>query len=478
MTDLVSKTTASLKWSAIERILAQCIQFALTIFLARLLGPNAFGLVGMTSIFIAISNVFIDSGFSSALIRKNDRTDDDLKTAFYYNITLSILCYAAIYLSAPYISRFYQQDQLILLLRVMGVLLFINSFSLIPRVLLTVSMNFKKQAIISIISVIIGGGIAIVMAFNGFGVWSLIAQSIIIAVCNAFLLNIMSPWFSSGKIKKDSFNYLFGYGSKILLSGVIDTIYNNLYQIIIGKRFSPEFVGQYAQANQVASIPAMTLTTIIQRVTFPMFSELQANDCKLSDAYLITLKFSSIIIFPIVIGIAIISQPLLILLLGEKWKAASPLLSVLCIGYMLYPIHAVNLNILQVRGRSDLFLKLEFIKKMIGIGILLFTIRLDVFSMVVGISFFSYVSLFMNTYYTSSLTKITQVIQCKTIFPIWLAVIVSGCFGHLVGLYWQDNLYFQIFMSLFSALILYMLYLFICQKDIIGHLCSVLKIKQ
>ncbi len=475
MSDLVSKTKVSLKWSALERILTQSIQFALAISLARLLGPKTFGLVGMISIFIAISNVFIDGGFSSALIRKEDRTDNDLKTAFYYNISLSCICYAAIYIISPYVAYFYHQSELLLLLRVFGLVLIINSFSLIPRVLLTVSMNFKLQAIVSIVSVISGGGISLAMSINGFGVWSLVAQSIIIAVCNSVLLNIMLPWHSKGSIKKDSFNYLFCYGSKLLLSGILDTIYGNLYQMIIGKRFSPELVGQYTQANQISSIPAMTLTTIIQRVTFPMFSKLQSNECELSKAYRITLKLAAIIIFPLVIGIAIIAQPLFILLLGEKWNYASILLSVLCVGYMLYPIHAVNLNILQVMGRSDLFLKLEVIKKIIGIVILLFTIHFGVFWMVVGISVYSYVSLFLNTYYTSKLTNITQLIQWRDLFPIWFFVVVSGFVGYRIGLYWQGNPYSQIFITLISALAIYILYLFIHQKKLVKQLFFILK---
>jgi O-antigen/teichoic acid export membrane protein len=467
MQDLASKTKKGLQWSAIERFLTQGIQLAITLMLARILGPTAFGLVGMLAIFIAISNVFVDSGFTSALIRKKDLCDDDLVTAFYYNIVMSSLCYLALYISAPYIAEFYQQTELQLLLRVFGVTVLINAVTLIPRVMLTIAMDFKTQAKISIISVLISGTTAMIMAYNDYGVWTLVVQTIVTAISTTLLFNVFSPWRPQGRITKKAFSYLFGFGSKLLISGLLDAIYNNLYQIIIGKKFSPAVVGQFTQANQLASVPAMTMTGIIQRVTYPMFSQLQDDTYKLENAYRLTLKMAVVVIFPLIIGLAIIARPLLTLLLGTQWHEAASLLSILCLGYMLYPIHAINLNLLQVKGRSDLFLKLEVLKKTIGIAILLITIPFGVLAMCIGLSVTSYLALLLNTYYTAKLTSISQWQQCKDLLPIWFAVIVSAALAYWASTFWQTTAWLQIVINLVVALTCYLVYLMLAQKPLL-----------
>ncbi len=470
MTELVHKTKKGLKWSAIERILTQGIQLAITLFLARLLGPNAFGLVGMLAVFIAIANVFVDSGFTSALIRKPERCDSDLVTAFYYNIGIAVLCYSVLYISAPVIAQFYQQDELQSLLRVLGGAVLINSFTLIPRVKLNVAMDFKTQAKVSIISVIISGSAAVTLAINGFGVWALVVQTLLNACSAALLFNLFMPWLPRGNISKASFSYLFGYGSKLLLSGLLDVTYNNLCQIIIGKKFTPAVVGQFTQANQLASVPASTLTNIIQRVTFPMFSQMQYDSDAMEKAYRQTLKIAAMVIFPLIIGLGLIASPLLITLLGAQWDSAAALLSVLCAGYMLYPIHAINLNLLQVTGRSDLFLKLEVFKKIIGVGVLLICIPYGVLAICIGLAVSSYLALLLNTYYTAKLTSISQWQQFKDLAPIWLAVILSALLGYIVGLTWQAQPWLQMLMNLSISLLSYSLYLLLAQRPVLLQL--------
>ncbi|MEO3986517.1 lipopolysaccharide biosynthesis protein [Plesiomonas shigelloides] len=474
MSELVNKTKKGLQWSAIERILSQGFQLLITLLLARLLGPDAFGLVGMLAVFIAIANVFVDSGFTSALIRKTDRCDSDFVTAFYYNIAISLLCYLVLYISAPHVANFYQQRELQSLLRVLGLTVVINAFTLIPRVKLNVVMDFKTQATVSIVSILISGTIAILLAINGFGVWALVTQTLLTAICNTTLYNLLAPWLPSGKVSRQSFKYLFGYGSKLLLSGILDVTYNNLYQIIIGKKFSPTVVGQFSQANQLASVPASTLTGIIQRVSFPMFSQLQEEPIKLGNAYQLTLKMAAIVIFPLIIGLGLIAEPLLTSLLGSQWQPAATLLTVLCLGYMLYPIHSINLNLLQVTGRSDLFLKLEVLKKIIGVIILLLSISHGLLAMAIGLSITSYIALLLNTYYTAKLTHISQWQQCKDIAPIWLAVIFSAALAYVAGLAWQAQPLLQIVINLGVALLCYFLYLFIAQKPLMLQLRTII----
>ncbi|MEL3923028.1 lipopolysaccharide biosynthesis protein [Aeromonas enteropelogenes] len=474
MTDLASKTQKGLQWSAIDRLVTQGIQLAITLYLARILGPTAFGLVGMLAVFIAIANVFIDSGFTSALIRKQNHTESDLVTAFYYNIAVALLCYLALYISAPFVADFYQQVELQSLLRVLGLTVLINAFTLIPRVKLNVVMDFKTQAKISVLSVLISGPAAIILAINGLGVWALVAQALLNVICATLLFNLFSPWLPRGRITKHAFNYLFGYGSKLLLSGLLDVTYNNLYQIIIGKKFSPIEVGQFSQANQLSNIPAMTLTSIIQRVTFPLFSQLQDEPDRMANSYRQTLKLSALVIFPLIVGLGLIAKPLLTSLLGEQWQDAAVLLTVLCFGYMLYPIHSINLNLLQVIGRSDLFLKLEVMKKIIGVTVLLFSIPYGVLVMCIGLTITSYLVLLLNTYYTAKLTHLSQWQQCKDIFPIWLAVIFAAVLGYGAGLYFPQA-WLQIGVNLSVALLVYGLYLMLAQKPLLLQLRSIFR---
>lgn len=474
MTNLASKTKKGLQWSALERFLTQGIQLAITLYLARLLGPTAFGLVGMLAVFIAIANVFVDSGFTSALIRKTDRTESDLVTAFYYNIAMAGLCYFALYISAPLVSDFYQQAELQTLLRILGLAVLINAFTLIPRVKLNVAMDFKTQAKISVLSVLISGPTAIILAINGYGVWALVAQTLLNASCATFLFNLFVPWLPRGRITKHAFNYLIGYGSKLLLSGLLDVTYNNLYQIIIGKKFNPAVVGQFTQANQLASVPVTTLTGIIQRVTFPLFSQLQDEPDRMANAYRQTLTLSALVIFPLIVALGVIAKPLLTSLLGEQWQDAAALLSVLCLGYMLYPIHSINLNLLQVTGRSDLFLKLEVMKKIIGVTVLLLSIPYGVLAMCLGFTLTSYLALLLNTYYTAKLTHLSQWQQCKDILPIWLAVIFAAAVGYGAGLYFPQA-WLQIAVNLSVALLVYGMYLVLAQKPLLLQLRSTLR---
>ncbi|WP_370559873.1 lipopolysaccharide biosynthesis protein [Edwardsiella tarda] len=475
MPDVVTKTKKGLQWSAIDRLLTQGIQLVISLLLARLLGPTVFGLIGMLTVFIAISNVFIDGGFSSALIRKIECTDSDFSTAFYYNIIVSALCYSVLYLCSPYVAIFYKQPELATLLRVLGLVVIINSFTLIPKVKLTILMNFKAQAKISIISVLISGACALLVAYHGYGVWALVVQILCNSGCNAILFNLLLPWRPVYKVTRESFNYLFGFGSKLLLSGLLDVSYNNLYQIIIGKKFTPDVVGQFTQANQLASVPAMTLTNIIQRVTFPLFSQIQNDKVKIEMAYRLTLKLAAVIIFPIISGIGLIAYPLLIELLGKQWGYAANLLSILCVGYMLYPIHAINLNLLQVTGRTDLFLKLEIFKKIIGISVLIITIPHGVLVMTVGLSMTSYLSLLLNTYYTAKLSSLSQWQQCKDILPIWFAVIFCSVIAYYIGEGWKDISWLQLLISLSVALISYIIYLLVWQRELLLQLYTYLR---
>ena len=473
MSELKNKTVNGLKWSALERILSQGAQLVLMLILARMLGPKAFGLIGMLAIFIAIGQVFIDSGFSSALIRKNDRSNIDYSTAFYFNIFVAVIFYIVLFITSPFISDFYQQPELTSLTKVIGLSLIINSFTLVPRTILTVSMNFKAQAKASICSVIIGGVIALTLAKCGYGVWALVAQTLSMALCNAVFLNVVAKWIPSLNFSKESFSYLFGFGGKLLASGLLDTAYNNLYQIVIGKKFDVVNVGQYTQANQISSIPAMTMTNVIQRVTYPMFSHMQDNHKKMQEYYLLTIKVAALFIFPLMAGIAIISKPLIHMFLGSQWSEASSLIMVLAFAYMLYPIHAINLNILQVKGRSDLFLKLEVIKKILGLAIIAITMQVGILYMCIGLLFHSYISLILNTYYTEKLTGLKIKNQVKEIFPIWIITLISSFIAWTSANYLSEADTIQVISMICIAVVIYLTLICLTQKKVVKIILSI-----
>lgn len=465
------KSTANgLKWSAIERLATQIIQLIVMLYLARLLGPEAFGLVGMLAVFIAIGQTFVDSGFSSALIRNTERTEKDFSTTFYFNIGVGAFCYSILFFTAPYVASFYEQTKLIDLLRVLGLTVIINSFAIVQRAKLTISMDFKTQTKASLISVFISCGIGIYLAYAGCGVWALIGQTLSNAVCNVVLLNIYLKWLPTTGFSKSSFNYLFGFGSKLLAAGLLDTVFKNIYQTIIGKQFSANQVGLFSQANQLASVPAMTLTSVIQRVTYPMLSNIQNDSEKFDKTYLLTLRMAAVVVFPLMVGLGLTAAPLISILLGEKWLPAAELLTIISVAFMLYPIHAINLNLLQVKGRSDIFLKLEVIKKALLVCILCITVPLGIKAMCIGMVIQTYIAFFINSFYTGQFSKLNTSKQLKALLPIWIGVFACVVVTHgvylIVAYNIGQNFHMQLVVNLSVMPLLYVFFIRVIQRDL------------
>lgn len=428
---LKRKAVKGVVWSTLERFSVAGVNFIFGLILARLLMPTDYGAIAMLSIFMAIAQTFIDSGFSNALIRKPDRTETDNATAFYFNIGVGLAAYFSLYLAAPYIAQFYKTSILIPLTRIMGLNLLLNSLCVVQQALLTARIDFKTQAKISLSAAIISGLVGIGFAYAGYGVWALAIQSVLASVIRTILLWILAKWRPKAKFSKQSFRNLFGYGSKLLASGLLDTIYNNLYTIVIGKRFSVATLGVYSRADQWANFLAINVTGILQRVTFPILSSIQNEDERLRVNYRKFLRVSGFVIFPLMMGLAAIADPLTRFILTDKWADSIPLLRILCFALMFYPIHAINLNLLQVKGRSDLFLRLEIYKKILGVATLCVTIPMGITAMCVGRVFTSWVALAMNTHYTGKLIHLGFFQQLKDYIPTLLnsfsmGVIVYG----------------------------------------------------
>ncbi|WP_199524667.1 lipopolysaccharide biosynthesis protein [Pseudoalteromonas sp. bablab_jr011] len=465
------KTTANgLKWSALERLGVQAIQLVVMLFLARILGPDAFGLIGILTVFIAISQVISDSGFSSALIRFKERTEIDFSTAFQFNILVAVLCYLVLFLSARQMAAFFEQPELEALIKVLGLSIIINSFTLVQKAKLTINMDFKTQAKASLSAVFISSFISITLAYLGYGVWALVYQILINSFLTMVLLNVFHPWVPKSLFNKKSFHYLFGFGYKLLLAALLDTLFKNIYQVIIGKQFNPTQVGIFTQANQLASVPAMTFTTIVQRVTYPMLSNIQSETNKFEHSYKLTLRLSAFVIFPLMIGLAIIAQPFVAVILGDEWLEAADLLSILCCAFMLYPIHAINLNLLQVKGRSDIFLKLEVIKKALIVLMLFITIPLGIKAICIGMLIHTYIAFFINSYYTGQFSKLKTRDQLSALAPIWLMVLLSALLTYLLVTgavtVFLLNSYIQLFLSIVIMPAIYIALARIFQRDL------------
>ena len=426
---LKQKTAHGFFWSATERFTVQGLQFVLGIILARLLLPTDYGLIGMLAIFLAISQVFIDSGFTSALIQKKDRNDTDYSTAFYFNLIIGVLFYLILYFGAPLIADFYKAPILDPLTKLIGLSILINSLAIVQRAKLTVKLDFKTQAKASLTSVFISGIIGIYLAYNGYGAWALATQIITKSTINTILLWFLSKWKPQFIFSRESFKALFSFGSKLLIAGLLYTIYGNLYLIIIGKIFNAGSLGYYTRAQQFQRVPTENITAVIQRVTFPVLSSIQDDNVRLLKAFRGFIRQSTFIIFPITIGLAILAEPLISLLLTDKWLPAVPMLQLLCLVGILYPLHAVNLNIINVKGRSDIFLRLEIIKTItISIAIVC-TYSFGIKIMIIGRLIASLITLFITTLYTNKMVNYSSFKQFKDILPImgiaaFMAVII------------------------------------------------------
>lgn len=462
--NLKRDTVKGLLWSSIERFSVQGISFLVMLVVARILSPDDYGLVGMLSIFMAIAQCLIDSGFSNALIRKQDRTDVDNNTVFYFNMVVSLGLYGIFFAIAPWVADFYDEPVLKDLMRVLCTTIIINSLAVVQRADYTARLDFKTQARASFVAALASGAVGVTLALSGAGVWTIVWQQITTAAVSTILLWVFASWHPKWQYSWKSFRELFSYGSKLMSSALLDTTYNNIYPIVIGKIFTASTLGFYTRAQHFAQLPSSNITGIIQRVTFPVLSKLQNDDERLQRNYRKLLKMSAFIIFPLMCLLAAVSKPLVVILIGEKWSFCSVLLIPICFQMMWYPIHAINLNLLQVKGRSDLFLKLEIIKKCLGVTVLCLSIPFGIIVMCYASIGTSILALVINTYYTGKLINVGFLRQMRdlsgililslTVFAIvyvignvltnnWLWLIVGGIIGIAIYLSIAKLLHFK-----------------------------------
>ena len=414
---LKNKAVKGTIWSAVERFSIQGVQFLVMLIMARLLSPSDYGLVGMLTVFMAVAQVFIYSGFGNALVRKQDRTQTDCSTVFYFNLVMSVIMYAILFLIAPLIADFYNEPQLTVITRVIGVTLIINAFGAIQGVLKSAEIDFKIIAKVSVINAVFTGLVGIYFAWRGYGVWALVLSSLVGSISGAVLGWFVYGWRPSWSFSTKSFKEFFGYGSKLAASGLLDTLYNNIYNLVIGKVYNASDLGYYTRAANFSTFPSSNITGVVSRVTFPLLCKIQNDDERLQIVYRKFLRLSAYIVFPLMVGLAIVAHPMINVLIGEKWAFSATLLTIICFSMMWYPVHAINLNLLQVKGRSDLFLRLEIIKKINGVIMLCITVPIGIIAMCWGGICTSIIALVINTYYTGKLIHVGFLRQMMDLIP-------------------------------------------------------------
>lgn len=423
---LKSKTVNGTIWSGIDNVVQMGVTFVVSIVLARLLSPDDYGLIGIVAIFTNVCAALIYGGFTTALIRKRNVTDDDYNTVFVANFAVSVILYIVIFICSPLIAHFFNREELTSLTRISSLGLIIGALSLVQQTRLTKRIDFKSQAKITLIASISSGITGIAMAFLGFGVWALVGQQLISQSVRTVLLGHINKWFPSSRFSKASFNELFGFGWKMMLSELLNTIWKQLYQVIVGKFYSPATLGQFTRSQHFSQLLSSNLTTVIQRVTYPVLSDIQDDKERMLVAYKKIIKITMFVTAISMFYLGAISEPLLYCLIGPKWHDAAVFLPLICVSGSTYPLHAINLNMLQVQGRSDLFLLLEIAKKIILIGPLMVGIFVGIIPMLYSDILVTIIAYFMNSYYSGKILGYSSWMQLKDIAPSYaIATIIA-----------------------------------------------------
>lgn len=413
-------------WSFFEQLLRRGISIIVTLLLARFLVPEDFGLLAMMTVFISIATALMDSGIQQALIRKLEPDDAYFSTAFFTNLGLGALAYILLFSAAPFISSFYEEPRLTLLIRVAGIVVLINAFQVIQVAMLSRDLNFKMQMKASVPAAIISGTLAVVMAYMGFGVWALIAQTVLSALLIVLIYWWVQPWRPQLVFDPSALKEMYSFGYKLFLSGVLDTVSRNIYVLVIAKVFSAGIAGLYFFAERIKDLVISQLVQSVQKVTYPALSTLQDDDAKLKEGYRNVMQLTTFMLFPAMLMLAALAKPLFELFFPERWLPAVPYLQLMCIVGVLYPIHSINLNILKVKGRSDLFLGLEVFKKITLFIVLFVSYHYGVIGILIGKGLQSIIAYIPNSYFSKRLICYSVREQLSDVLPgLGLAAAVS-----------------------------------------------------
>ena len=438
--NLKSQTVRGVWWSFLERYSTQGVSFLITLFMARILSPGEYGLIGMIAIFMALGQVFIDGGFANALIQKETRTETDFSTVFWINVSIGFLSYLILFFAAPIIASFYNEEILIPIIKIYGLNLVLSSLAGVNKVKLVIDINLRTQLKISLISAITSGITGIICALKGCGVWAIVAQSNVAAALTAVLSFVFVKWKPSLTFSRESFKSLFSFGSKLLVAQIISTAYTYLYNIVIGKKYTKAELGLYTKAGLFSQMVSTYLTSAMTRVSFPVLSRVQNEDDQLMGAYRKFIGMVAFIVFPIALGVCGMARPLILSLITEKWLGCVPFIQILIFAYLCDGITIVNLNLLYVKGKSNVVLRLEIIKKTIAITMLFIAARYGIKAICCSQVIYAIIALILNTRNTKKLLNYGLLSQIKDLFPYFICslVIMAIALGmdHLLNNSW------------------------------------------
>lgn len=443
---LKQQTKKGLYWSFFNQFSNYGMQFCVGIVMARLLTPSDYGITALPAVFMAIAGVFQDSGMAGALIRKTQTEERDYSTLFMYSIGMGIIMYLLLFLSSPWIADYFNTPVLIPLIRVTALTFLWGPVSTVQYVILKRKLDFKTPTKISIATKIFSAAVGITMAYMGYGLWALVISGVLSSFLGLIIVAYVVKWYPKTGWSKESFKYLWNYGNKLLASSLLDTAYNNITPVFVAKHYSPADLGVYNRAQNYAIMPSQNITGVIQNVTFPVLSKMQDDDEGLARNYRRMIRTTAFIVFPMMFMLAALARPLIITMITAKWESCILLLQLLCFSLMWYPIHSMNLNLLQVKGRTDLFLRLEVIKKIVGVLILVITLPQGLVIFCIGRIISSLISLVINTYYTGKLIHVGFILQMKDLIPTLL--LCTLMFG---GIYFSNFLIHNMLLQIIAG---------------------------
>lgn len=456
MASLRDKTISGFFWSLLQKVGSNGIGFVIMILLARILAPADFGLIGMLAIFIALSQTLVQAGFSQALIQKKDTDEEDYSSVFYINLVVSVTLYIILFFCAPLISDFYDQPKLTALTRVLSLVFVINAFGYVQETRLKKSLDFKKLMYVHLPSTLISGVVAVIMAFMGYGVWSIVAQRLVMRFAFTVQLWVYAKWKPLSTFNRQKASVLFSFGSKLMVSGIIHTVFDNLYQIVIGRFFPVQMLGYYENADKLTKTPTSTISSVLNSVAFPAFSIVQDNNKKLRSGYKKIMQQVLFWLCPILTIAGVLAEPLFRFVLGEKWMPAVPFFQIFCVSRVFSPLTAYNLSLLNIKGRSDMYLKLEIIKKTIlGLGVIV-AIPLGIYPLVIFRAIYGIFAYFINSYYSGRFIGYSTWKQLRDVSPIFILSLIMG-----IAVYFINNSvsnledFLRLFIGSVSGIIIY-----------------------
>ena len=470
------KVISGLVWKFAERIGAQGVSFIVSIILARLLSPSDYGLIALTTIFISISNIFVQSGFGNALVQKKNADDTDFSSVFYFNIFVSLVFYIIIFFTSPLIAKLYNRADLTIIMRVMAISILIYGINNIQQAYVSKTMQFKRFFFSTLIGTVISAFVGIIMAYKGFGVWALVSQYLINSIVDTVVLWITVKWRPKKLWSLERIKELYSFGWKLFLSCLIDTIYDNIYGLFIGKIYNSSMLGLYNKGNQFPNLIVSNINTPIQSVLFPALSEEQNNKVRVKSMVRRSIVTSSFLILPMMVGLASIAKSLVIILLTEKWLGCVFFLQISCITFAFWPIHTANLQAINALGRSDIFLKLEVVKKILGILVLLISIPFGIKVMVIGRAILDTFCTIINAFPNKKLLDYSFIEQWKDIIPSLIISLLMGVIVLSIELF-NLNVYLTLIIQIVVGAIAYFGLAYLLKFECLTYLLDMISIK-